>query len=173
MCFELAANGVLMKRLFTASILGLCLSWLLAGAALGYDTPIGHQITLSGTCADDTLTATVVDSNGKPLADQVVSWAITTGPSSGDMLGQRTSTSDHSGVATNTIQLDGAAMGTRVITAKAGDAAATITLGCLSGGLPRTDTAPTPGPAAPLALFGLAGLVMLMGVGIVARRARG
>jgi hypothetical protein len=166
-----------MKRLITAGIAGLLMSWLMTTTAMAYLNPIPSQITLSGKCSTTALTATVLDSHGNPIPNTVVNWSITSSPSTTDTLGATSTTTDSNGVAHNTVNFDRKTAGPRVVRAISGDssASATITFNCSHNGLPRTDTAPdTNTLPATFAFAGAALLVLLMGLGLglAAKRAR-
>ena len=186
-----------MKRLVTALLTGMCLVVLMAGAVAAYDVPIDNQVTISGACpSGENLRATVVNSNGQPVAGQTVTWTISSSPSAGDTLRDTSTTTDANGVTTNSIDVDTAVTGKRVITVTtgdasakialngkrvitvtagvitvtAGDASARIELNCGTGGLPRTDTAPA--STMPIVMSALLAVILFAAAGLVRRRVR-
>jgi len=143
----------------------------MVGAAAAYEVPIDKQVSISGSCqSGENLRTTVVDSSGQPVPGQTVTWTISSSPSVGDALRNTSTTTDANGVTTNSIDVDTAVKGKRVITVTAGDASAQIELNCGTAGLPRTDTAPA--LATPIAMIALLAVILFAAVGLVRRRVR-
>jgi hypothetical protein len=151
-------------RLRTALLGGLFVLVLAAPAVAAYNGEVGNQVDVSGggqfVCPTSrTLTATVVDLDGKPLEGVTVTWS--TGV---------TSTTDAAGHAT--IKVTVAATG--VITASTGEAVGSVTFTCITGqgtvggsiGLPRTDTAVATS-ASPAVASWLYLLLVVFGGGLV------
>ena len=133
------------------------LAWLsglvlvLAGttAVAGYEGQTPYTITVRAGCDVDTVTATVVDMNGGPVAGQVVTWTLEGAVDATDAIGAE-STTNASGVATTPVTL--APVGVqRMVVATAGSASGSAVVDALCGEfLPITSTAPAhPGPTAP------------------------
>ena len=145
---------------------------LLAAAttAVGYTGQVAATITVAvkGTVTCDapfTMTATIVDLEGAPVAGQSVAWSFETTPSASDAINKTPTTTNAQGVATTTVTL-APVSGTRRIRATAGDFSATAVVDASCGGLPSTSTLPaeTPGPAGPLAVM------LLVAIGVGGRR---
>jgi hypothetical protein len=117
-----------------------------------------------------TVTATLVDASGNPIAGQSVDWSFTSSPSSADKINSTPTTTNASGVATTTVTL-ACVVGSRTVTATAGTISAGAVLGITSGGLPNTSTTPGGSPVGnlPIATI-LALLAVLAGGGIMVRR---
>jgi hypothetical protein len=155
---------------FRIALLGALFAIVLAApAALAYDSEVGNQVSVSGggqfVCPTSrTLTATVVDLQGNPLADVTVTWSTGTVT--------KTDAQGHTSI-TLTVTATG------VITASTSQAVGSVTLTCIQGGvggsigLPRTDTA-LPGDSTPSGAWWALLVVVLSGVGLVrvARRSR-
>ena len=157
---------------FRIALLGALFAIVLAApAALAYDSEVGNQVSVSGggqfVCPTSrTLTATVVDLQGNPLADVTVTW------STGAVT--KTDAQGHTSI-TLTVTASG------VITATTSQSVGSVTLTCITGqggvggsiGLPRTDTA-LPSDSSPSGAWWALILVAVSGVGLVrvARRSR-
>lgn len=135
----------------------------MAPGALGYEGEVAAQVSVNAPGNPDclttvTVTATVVDSTGKPIEGQPVIW------SSGG-----TSSTDQDGQATTTVSVP---VGGTTVSAEADAAQGSAAIGCVlaATGLPRTDTAPV---GTPLSSLALALLVVLGGGLFILRRVRG
>jgi hypothetical protein len=153
-----------MDRLRVALPGALLAILLAAPAVLAYDSEVGNQVNVGGggqfVCPTSrTLTATVVDLQGNPLAGVTVTWstgAVTT-----------TNAQGHTSITLNVT-----ASGT--ITASTKEAVGSVTLTCITGegnvggtiGLPRTDTA-LPATTTRLGATWALLLVVAFGLGLV------
>jgi hypothetical protein len=164
-------------HLRTALVGGLFLLVLAVPAAVAYNGEVANQVDVSGggqfLCpASRTLTATVVDLDGKPLEGVAVTWSTGT-----------VTTTNAQGQASITVTVTA----TGVITASTAEAVGSVTLTCInpqggvggSIGLPRTDTAiPTvvsPSLVSWVLLFGVVAVAIVLvasakGFSRVARR---
>ena len=124
-----------------ALLSGLVLVLAGATAVAAYEGQTPYTITVRAGCDVDTVTATVVDMDGNPVAGQVVKWTLERGVNSTDTIGPE-STTNASGVATTPVTL--APVGTeRTVVATAGSASGSAVVDALCGEfLPITSTAP-------------------------------
>ena len=160
--------------MLAAAVLLLAIS---AQAVAGYNGQVPTQVTASGpsgavTCGDElTITAMVVDQDGKAIEGQQVAWSFAASPSSGDEILQPATTTNAQGNASTTVILSCEA-GDRTIKATAGEAFGSVVLSVTGEGLPDTSTAPSETPPWGILLAALAVLV-LVGFGarwVVSRR---
>jgi hypothetical protein len=146
--------------------------------ALGYTGQVEAIVGVAAqgtiTCGEPfTMTATVLDANGAPVADASVAWSFVTTQSASDKINKTPTVTNAKGVATTTVTL-GAVSGDRQIRATVtaaegsttGDVSASGVVNQYCGGLPRTSTlspAETTLPDAPLAAVLL--LAIAFGIG--------
>lgn len=128
---------------FSAVLLAL----MMAATASGYTTTVAASITIavkdSSTCGEPiTVTATVLDAEGKPVAGQSVDWALELTLSSGDKINKTPTITNSKGVATTTVTL-ACVNGSRPVRATAGEVSAGAVLAVAVGGLPNTSTLQT------------------------------
>lgn len=147
-----------------------------ATTAVGYTGQVLGTVTVAaqGTVTCDvpfTLTATIMDLNGAPVAGQSVDWSFVTGQFASDKINETPTITNSHGVATTTVTL-AAVSATRRIRATAGNVSASTVLGQSCGGLPNTSTLPTetPRPEAPLAAMLLVAIASVAGAGLMVRR---
>lgn len=147
-----------------------------ATTAFGYAGEVAAEVTLGGpggTLACNvsiTVTATVVDANGKAISGQSVDWTFASSPSSADTINATPTTTDANGVATTTVTL-ACVVGNREIRATADDVSGSAVLSVTAAGLPRTSTAPDGAPLdAGLVATLLALLAVIVGGGIMIGR---
>lgn len=121
----------------------------MAGAtvALGYAGEVAGSVEVgvvgTVTCEDPiTVTATIMDADGKLISEQPVAWEFVSSPSSDDVINTTPTVTNAEGVATTTVELACVA-GDRVIRATADDVSAEAVLSLGAAGLPNTSTAPT------------------------------
>jgi hypothetical protein len=148
----------------------------MATTVLGYAAQVAGAVSVGGPggtlkCGVPlTVTATVLDANGSPIAGQPVDWSFTSSPSSADKINSTPTTTNASGVATTTVTL-ACVVGSRTVTATADAISAGAVLGITSGGLPNTSTTPGGSPVGNLSIATiLALLAVLAGGGIMVRR---
>ncbi len=174
-------------RARTRLIAGLAAGVMLLTAtvtAMGYsgqvDAIVGVAAQGTITCGEPfTMTATVLDANGAPVAGASVAWSFVTTQSSSDKIHKTPTITNSKGVATTTVTL-GAVSGDRQIraTTTVGESGATSEVsatGVVSqacGGLPRTDTlAPAiPQGGSPLAAILVLALAFAVGGSLTLRR---
>jgi hypothetical protein len=148
---------------WTAGLSALVLLLIAAATAVGYTGQVASSITVAtrGTVACEapfTMTATILDGAGAPVAGQSVDWSFVTSPSASDVIDPTTSITDAQGVATTTVTL-APVSGTREIRATADGVSASAVLGPACGGLPSTSTLPAESSGgAPLAALFLAAI---------------
>ena len=149
-----------MKRRDGAVALLAGLVLVLAGvtAVAAYEGQTPYTITVTGGCDVSSVTATVVDMDGNPVAGQVVTWKLEGAVQAIDTIGAESAT-NASGVATTPVTLAPVA-DERTVVATAGTVHGSAVIDALCGEfLPITSTAPArPGPAVPslMLLFALA-----------------
>lgn len=153
-------NGSVKRAAIVLAVAALALG--MAPSALGYEGEVANQVSVNAPGNLDclttvTVTATVVDSTGKPIEGQPVIW------SSGG-----TTSTDQDGHATTTVAVP---VGGTTVSAQADDAQGSAAIGCVLAaiGLPRTDTA----PGTPLWSLALALAAVLGGGLFILRRVRG
>ena len=164
------------RHWWLAVLAAAALALISTSAVLGYAGEVAGAVTVTpptGTlkCGVPlTVSATIVDKDGKPIAGQSVVWTFASSPSGADTVNATPTTTDASGVATTTVTLACVA-GSRTIRASADDVYASAVLGITAGGLPRTSTLSdsTPAGTPPIGTI-LAILAILAGAGIMARR---
>jgi hypothetical protein len=152
--------------------------------AFGYDGEVDAIVGVAAqgtiTCGEPfTMTATILDTNGAPVADQSVDWTFVTKQSASDTINETPTVTNAQGVATTTVTL-GAVSGERQIRATvaaaagstSGDVSASGVVTQVCGGLPRTDTLSpeTPQGSAPLAAVLVLVLAFAVGGGLTLRR---
>ena len=159
-----------------------------AATAAGYAGQVAGSVEItvgSIKCNQPiTVTATVLDNNGKVISGQPVEWTFTSTPSTTDAISPSSTTTNANGVATTVVTL-ACIPGNRQVRATADQVSGTAvigltqegTLGSTGGpgqggnGLPNTTTGPPGAPPEPgLLLVLLAMLVVLVGAGVTARR---
>jgi hypothetical protein len=150
-----------------------------AGSVSAYagQVPGSIQITVGTVKCNQpiTVTATVLDNDGKTISGQLVTWAFTSTPSTADTISPTSSITNANGVATTTVTL-ACIPGNRQIRATAGQISGTAVFGLTEGqvlgvtGLPNTATArphlAEPGSMPVLLAF----LILLVGGGLTLRR---
>ena len=174
-------------RARTRWVAGLAAAAILLTAtatAFGYqgevDAIVGVSAQGTVTCGVPfTMTATVVDATGAPIAGKSVAWSFVTKQTSSDKIDKTPTVTNSKGVATTTVTL-GAVAGDRQIraTTTVGDAGASgdvsasgvVNPGC--GGLPRTSTLSPDAPSggAPVGVGLLLVLSGLVGGALALRR---
>jgi hypothetical protein len=164
----------MVARLGSAVMAGAFLSAIAATAVFGYAGQVAGQVSVagpSGTIACNTpvtVSATVLDVNGKPFDNTQVTWSFKSGTAqSGDKINPTTSMTNASGVATTTVTLACVA-GSRTVNAASGSFVGGAVLGITSAGLPNTSTDPVGTPAWE---FAIAALAVLAGLGLFTRQA--
>ena len=141
-----------------------------ATAVLAYAGQVAGsiQVGVSGTAACErpvTVTATVMDGDGKLISGQPVEWIFVSSPSDDDVINTTPSVTDSEGVATTTVSLACVA-GERRIRATADDVSAEAFLSLGGVGLPNTSTA----PHTPLVPLLVVAVLSTLGGGILLRR---
>ncbi len=124
------------------------------------------------TCAAPfTLTATIVDAFGAPVAGVSVDWTFVTKQSAADKITKTPTVTDENGVATTKVTL-GAVTGPRRIRATAGDISAAAVIDQSCGGLPNTSTLPgeSAPQGAPVGVLLIVALVVAVSGGLTLRR---
>ncbi len=164
-----------LERLGGAVVAGALLTALAAPAVLGYAGQVTGQVSVSGpsgtiVCNTPvTVSATVLDVNGKPFDNTPVTWSFASGTAKpGDKISPTTSTTNASGVATTTVTLACVA-GSRTVNATSGTFVGGAVLGITSAGLPNTSTSVPAGT--PAWEFAIAALAVLAGLALVTRQA--
>ncbi len=162
------------QRVGVAITAAVLLTALGAAGVLGYGGQVSCQVSVavsSGALAAGspaTVSATVRDANGKPVAAVPVDWSITSGSQPGDTISPATTTTNAAGVATTTVTLADVP-GSRSVVAVASqtsvcgaDVSSGAVLG-IAGGLPNTstDTGSSGTPAWGLVIVALAALAGL------------
>lgn len=158
-----------------AGLATVALTLITTATAFGYKGEVAGAVTVAGPggtlqCGVNlTVTATIVDSAGKPISGQPVDWSFTSSPSAADKINKTPTTTDADGIATTTVVLACVA-GNRSLRAVADAVSASAVLGVTAAGLPNTSTVPgeTPAPGLPIATL-LAVLAMAAG-GVLALR---
>jgi hypothetical protein len=141
-------------RARTGWIAGLAAAAILLTAtitAFGYNGQVEAIVGVAAqgtiTCGKPfTMTATVLDANGAPVAEAPVDWSFVTKQSSADTINKTPTATNAQGVATTTVTL-GAVSGDRQIRATvtagegstSGDVSASGVVNQSCGSLPRTD----------------------------------
>jgi hypothetical protein len=154
-------------RLF-ATLSAVALLATATATAFGYSGQVEGSITVASsgtvTCeAPFTMTATVLDAAGAPVAGQSVAWAFVTSPSALDVISPTPTITDSKGKATTSVTL-ASVSGTREIRATAGSVSASAVLGPACGGLPSTSTLPAESSGGtPIAALFLAAICALAG----------
>ena len=159
-----------------AGLAAAALVLLAATTAFGYAGEAAAVVTVGGPggtlqCGVPiTVSATIVDSAGKPIEGQPVAWTSGSTPSSADQINSTPTTTDANGVATTTVTLACVA-GNRQIRATADDVSGGAVLGVTASGLPRASTVPDGAPTGTPPIVPLiAVLAVLVGAGILVRR---
>lgn len=166
------------ERLGRAALAAVLLAVLTVPAVFGYAGQVAGQVSVavpSGTIACNTaitVSATVLDVNGKPFDTTTVTWSFKAGTSqTGDKINTLTSTTNASGVATTTVTLACIA-GSRTVVATAGTGAGAVlgeaVLGLTAAGLPNTSTLPD--GSTPIWAYLLAALAVVVGLGLGVRQ---
>lgn len=146
---------------------GLALTLFIAASAGAYSGEVAA--TISGSSPDGpqpcetpiTMSATVQDIDGKLIEGQPVAWAFVSGNISGDVIGDTSTTTNASGVATTTVRF---ACSARTVTMSVlADEASGSFVTVLSGdSLPRTDVLGA-APASSIPVIAFAALAVLLG----------
>jgi hypothetical protein len=159
-----------------AGLSAVALVLVTSASALGYTGQVLASISIaieaSGTCGETaTVTATLLDANGAPIAGESVAWSFVTTQSPSDTINETPTTTDANGMATTTVTL-AAVSGDRQIRATAGDVSASAVVSQSCAALPNTSTLPaeTPQPRAPVAGMLLVALALALGGGLTLRR---
>lgn len=156
---------------FSAVLLAL----MMAATASGYTSQVAASITIavkgSSACGEPiTVTATVLDAEGKPVAGQSVDWTLVLTLSSGDKINKTPTITNSKGVATTTVTL-ACVNGSRPVRATAGEVSAQAVLTVTVSGLPRTSTLPAESPALPYTpLVAMLLLASVVGGGLMLQR---
>lgn len=154
------------------ALAAVTLSMAGATVALGYAGEVAGSVEVgvvgTVTCeAPVTVTATIMDADGKVISEQPVDWELVSSPSDDDVINTTPTTTDVEGVATTTVDLACVA-GDRVIRATADDVSAEAVLSLGAAGLPNTSTA----PSTPFVLaLVVAVMAAVVGTAIALRRA--
>ena len=167
------------QRRWITLFAALTLAVLAAGTAIGYSGEVAQSVTVSRptgtlTCGVNiTVTATIQDAQGKPIADQPVAWSWSSRVTSADRINDAKDRTNSKGIAKTTVNL-ACVPGSRVLRATADAVSGRVTLNVTAAGLPRTSTLamgmPAPAPQSPLgALFAV--LALAGGGGLVLRGA--
>jgi hypothetical protein len=141
-----------------------------APAVFAYEGQIPTQVTVAGpggvlACNTAlTVTATVLDANGNPIAALAVVWTFGAGQVTGDHIVVGTTTTNAQGVATTTVNL-ACVIGNRTIVATADPASGQTVLAITASGLPPTSTTSDTTPLWPyaLAVLGICVACLLVG----------
>lgn len=165
------------RNRWLAGLTAVALALMTSATAFGYAGEVAGAVTVAGPggtlqCGVNiTVTATIVDAAGKPIAGQPVDWSFTSSPSTADTINATPTITNADGVATTTVNLACVA-GNRTIRATADGVSAGAVLGVTAAGLPNTSTLPgeTPAPGLPLIGTLLAVLAMAAGGVLVLRR---
>jgi hypothetical protein len=153
-----------------AGLAGVALALVTSATAFGYAGEVAAAVTIGtpgGTLqcgVSVTVTATIVDASGKPIAGQPVDWSFTSSPSSADKINRTPTTTNADGVATTTVVLACVA-GNRHLQAVADAVRASAVLGVTAAGLPNTSTLPSETPTQGIPLVGTLLAVLAMAVG--------
>ena len=153
-----------------AGFAAVALALFTAGTAFGVSVTGAGAVTIGtpgGTLkcgVNITVTATLVDAAGAPIAGQAVDWSFTSTPSTADVINSSPTTSNASGVAKTTVVLACVA-GTRHLHAVAGAVSASAVLSVTAAGLPNTSTLPGETPAQNLPVIGTLLAVLAMAAG--------
>ena len=153
-----------------AALAAVALALVTSATALGYGPTVAAAVTIGtpgGTLqcgVNVTVTATIVDAAGKPIAGQPVDWSFKSSPSSADKINRTPTNTNAEGVATTTVVLACVA-GNRYLHAVADAVGASAVLGVTAAGLPNTSTLPSETPAQGLPLVGTLLAVLAMAVG--------
>ena len=166
-----------LARLGRATLAAALLSAIAASTVFGYAGQVAAQVSVAGPTGNIvcntpvTVSATVLDVNGKPFDATTVTWSFKSGEQAGDKVSPTTSTTNADGVATTTVTL-ACVVGSRTLDATAGTVVASAVLGITSHGLPNTATTPVSAPAGtPAWELALAAFAVLAGLAMVARQA--
>jgi hypothetical protein len=122
------------RSLAAGAVAALLLINVAVPATLGYQGQVPYQVIVTGpsgtiSCGTAlTLTATVLDSSGKPVASRAVTWSFGAGQVGGDQIGKASTTTNAQGVTTTTVTL-ACVVGDRTIVATATPASGELTLG--------------------------------------------
>jgi hypothetical protein len=158
------------RRRWFAGFAAVALALVTSATAFGYAGEVAGAVTIAtpgGTLkcgVNITVTATIVDSAGKPIAGQPVDWSFTSSPSAADKINKTPTTTNASGVATTTVVLACVA-GNRNLHAVADAVSASAVLGVTAAGLPNTSTLPSETPAQGSPLIGMLIAVLAMAAG--------
>lgn len=130
-------------RLF-GGIFAVILGLSLAATASAYQGTVPGSVTISvkggGVCGTPiTVTATVLDAEGKPVAGKSVDWKLVLTLSPGDKINKSPTVTNSKGVATTTVIL-ACVEGSRHVRATVGEVAGEAVLGVTVRGLPNTST---------------------------------
>ena len=160
-----------MKRrtLWVATLAAMAVVLMTSATAFGYSGSNEEAITVSAphpvACgATVTVTATILDSAGKPVVGQSVVWSFATSPDAKDSISPTPMSTNSNGVATTKVTFDRVS-GPRHVRATAGafSATAVVTPECSGGVLPNTSTLPGDAPSqqAPLGALAIAALTLV------------
>jgi len=160
-----------------AGLAAVALALITSATAFGYQTTSGGAVTVAGPggtlqCGVNlTVTATLVDSAGAPIAGQPVDWSFTSTPSTADKINKTPTTTNASGVAKTTVVL-ACVPGIRRLHAVAGAVSASGVLSVTAAGLPNTSTLPgeTPAPQNLPVLGTLLAVLAMAAGGVLALR---
>jgi LPXTG-site transpeptidase (sortase) family protein len=136
-------------RLLTALAVAAVMIPASGVATMAYIDQANVQVVLSGPNVvrcnrDATISARVISAdNGRPVRNQVVSWALTQTQSSGDGLSASSTVTNRRGRTSVNLSF-GPAAGSRTVRASVTVTSPSITVRC-AGGLPRTSTRPPDG----------------------------
>jgi hypothetical protein len=166
------------RRRWLTAFTALALAVLAAGTALGYAGEVAASVTVSrpsGTLkcgVNITISATVLDATGKPIAGQPVAWSWVSRVSRNDSISKTPTTTNASGVAKTTVKL-ACVPGSRVLRATADAVKGQAVLNVTAGGLPRTSTLAAGVPGSSESILGtlLAVLALVAGGGLAVRGA--
>ena len=166
------------RRRWVTAFAALALFILGAGTAFGYAGEVAKSVTVSRPsgsikCATSiTVSATVQDKSGKPIAGQPVAWSWVSRVTSGDKINRTPTTTNSNGIAKTTVKL-ACVPGSRVLRATADGVKGQTVLNVTAASLPRTSTLgpASPVPAEPLLGTLLAVLALTAGTGLLLRGA--
>ena len=130
-----------------AGLAAVALALVTAATAFGYAGEVAAAVTVArpgGTLKCDvaiTVTATVVDATGTPIAGQPVDWSFTSTPSTADSITSSPTNTDANGVAKTNVVL-ACVPGDRHLRATADGVNGAAVLSLTAAGLPNTSTLP-------------------------------
>jgi hypothetical protein len=150
---------------------GVLLALFMAGIVAAYSGQVAGTVEVSSPSGPQacntpiTITARVIDVNGKPIDAQVVTWAFGGDSVTGDTILDASTTTNLGGIATTQARF-ACTPHSVTISATAQTETGTTVVNVSGQGLPRTDTA----PASSFPTMALAGLAVLIGSFTILRK---